>query len=397
MAFRISHVCTHWNQIAQSTPLLWTGPIAVGGSRCADIPEDAVDGMRGWLARSAPLSVPVSIEAVRRVQTQRTEGIPAIFEELLKISPRWYSLTIRGPHSPAFLKRLSHHEKDSLEEVDLGWSVDSLCDSATVLSLGATPRLRRVSMTSSTRFVIPFAQLTTLALTCAEFLPDASLDILAQCGNLVEASFYVSSWIELPVPRTDILTLHHLRTLSLDVFIDSRYFAPFLNGICAPALEKFCLASSATIVWPETLTAFQLRSPNITLLEIRYSAPTSDDLRVALSHAPLLTHLELIDCLEIDDALIHTLHYSDGVTPLVPRLRSLILDVRANVLSENVMASMIASRWWTDEQLASLSRPPAVARWTHVRLKHVFSDSFVDTMKDLHRQGLDMGTQKTQY
>jgi hypothetical protein len=52
------------------------------------------------------------------------------------------------------------------------------------------------------------------------------------------------------------------------------------------------------------------------------------------------------------------------------------------------MASMIASRWWTDTEIASHVVPPAVARWRRVRLHGDLSPRFVDLMEGLQRQGL---------
>ncbi|KAJ7857612.1 hypothetical protein B0H14DRAFT_685526 [Mycena olivaceomarginata] len=143
--------------------------------------------------------------------------------------------------------------------------------------------------------------------------------------------------------------------------------------------------------WTEAqFTAFQLRSPNITQLEISFSELTSDDLRAALAHAPSLTHLSVINCPRcIGDGLTFALLYRDGFTPLVPSLRSLVLDFCGNGLSENILAGMIMSRW---RATPSLSSPPAVARWTYLRFfgaRSSFSQYFMDTIENARRQGLE--------
>jgi hypothetical protein len=125
---------------------------------------------------------------------------------------------------------------------------------------------------------------------------------------------------------------------------------------------------------------------------------TSDELKDALSHAPCLTRLELWcshRCL--DDALLGALHYKEGLTPLVPHLHCLVLGFMftRNELADimaltDIMASMIASRWWTDANLASNPVPPAVARWTLVRLDGHFEPHFVDIMAGLQRKGIPL-------
>ncbi|KAF7365386.1 F-box domain-containing protein [Mycena venus] len=381
-ALRISHVCSHWRQITvNAIPRLWNGPIVVKIDRFTKISKEAyMDGLKTLLARSTPLPVPVSIEETRRDGAQE---IPAAFEELLRISPRWRSVKLRGLLSPAFLRRLTEHGKDHLEEVVLGRDVDRLCDPATVLSFGSTPRLRKVTIDGSRLFHIPWTQLTDL--TLSDRSPELCLNILTQCSNLVTASFRIAAWQGPPEPRTEF-TLNHLRTLSLNLYT-SGSFMPFLHHLCAPALESLRLTNVAQ--WTEVqFTAFQLRAPDITQLHIQYSTLSSADLRAALSYAPSLTHLSLTGCSDCTDGIfVRALHYKEGVTPLVPCLHTLVLNLRGIYLPEDVLASTIASRWWTDAELAVLSSPPAVARWTHVRLNN---PRFLECVKDLRRQGLDV-------
>jgi hypothetical protein len=56
----------------------------------------------------------------------------------------------------------------------------------------------------------------------------------------------------------------------------------------------------------------------------------------------------------------------------------------------DIMASMIASRWWTDTELASNPNPPAVARWTIVRLEGYLESRFVDIIAGLQRKGVPL-------
>ncbi|KAF8208485.1 hypothetical protein K438DRAFT_1812282 [Mycena galopus ATCC 62051] len=136
--------------------------------------------------------------------------------------------------------------------------------------------------------------------------------------------------------------------------------------------------------WREVhFTAFHLLSPRLNRLRFDRLNITSDDLRAAILHAPSLTHLEIISCHDcFDDAFISALHYKDGVTPLAPRLHHLMFDGRGRYFkfTEDILADMIISRWWTDAQLASPL--PVVARWTRVGLWGL-DQHFYDMLKEL--------------
>jgi uncharacterized protein YjbI with pentapeptide repeats len=236
---------------------------------------------------------------------------------------------------------------------------------------------------------MPWAQLTHLTIIDASS-PDTALDIIAQCTGLVKASVGTIGW-QLPQARTNSVTLNHLRVLSLIFWEPSPYFMPFLDCLSAPALEELCLnfadMGPRRQPWTQAdFTAFQLRSPNITRLDLTFSNLTSDDLTTALLHAPSLTHLKILACdCCFDDTLIQALQYKDGVEPLVPHLHHLIWDseIDENMFSEDILTDMIASRWWTDMELAVHSASPAVARWTHVELYYAFNQRSRDILKDL--------------
>ncbi|KAJ7857692.1 hypothetical protein B0H14DRAFT_2750861 [Mycena olivaceomarginata] len=387
-AFRISHVCTHWRQIANTTPGLWTGIVAVSGSEPPKIPESVyADGMEAWLARSAPLSVPVVIAETLYMMPSESKAWPQktslVLEALLRISSRWCSLQIRGSTSLAFLARLAELRQDNLEEMTIGQGVDWLHDPATtVLPFGTTPRLRKASIFVNTLFEMPWAQLTDLTVRTTHNDP---VDVLAKCENLVTASIGMFVGTELSQPITDIVTLKYLRTLSLKRTGSSR-----ICRLYAPALECLYLDNiSYAQIWQ--LTALQSGSPNITKLDISHSNLTSAALMTILSHAPSLTHLSLTRCFD-DDDVINALCYKAGVAPLVPRLHSLSL-VWVSEFSgdtEKSVVRMIHSRWWTDRELDLLSSH-TVSRWASVALgTQEFSEPFENAMKDLRAQGLEV-------
>ncbi|KAJ7637928.1 hypothetical protein DFH06DRAFT_1335570 [Mycena polygramma] len=297
-AFRLSHVCADWRQVANGTPQLWTGLVSlVITNRTLAKMHDTrnVDGMKAWLARSAPLAIPV-------LTSFELEGpdvtLPPVLAEVLKISPRWCSLKMSRWAPASYFTCLAERGLDNLEELDLSLGSDfdyTILPSFSILA----PRLRKLHMNSHCRTSMPWAQLTDISLSHGPS-PDIALGILAQCPSLVKVDINTVGWSTLPQLGTDVITLQHLRTLLL-AFIGSdgpheRHFMPFLERLSAPTLELLNLNIPLPhLIWPRSaFTAFQLLSPNMTQLAIVASdALTSDDLRAALFHASLLTHLTL--------------------------------------------------------------------------------------------------------
>jgi hypothetical protein len=173
-----------------------------------------------------------------------------------------------------------------------------------------------------------------------------------------------------------MLVFNHLRALSITFMGMGPHVMPFLRYVCAPALDGLSLyfETGDGLQWDDTtFTEFQLRSPDLTKLKIAAGLCyiPSNALKAALFHASSLTHLSLADCPNsIDDALIRALCYTEGVPPLVPHLHSLTLtNMSESRVSAEVLTSTIASRLWTDGELALRSKPPAVARWRKIELE----------------------------
>ncbi|KAF7357566.1 hypothetical protein MSAN_01353000 [Mycena sanguinolenta] len=112
--YLISRVCSHWRQIAHSTPQLWTRPLTV--DLCKE--KDIADGLKAWLARSTPLPLPISFMPV----TQAGHVNPAILDEVLTVAPRSSSLLFPPMYDTSLplVRRLAQRSLDSLEEMDLG-------------------------------------------------------------------------------------------------------------------------------------------------------------------------------------------------------------------------------------------------------------------------------------
>ncbi|KAF7357599.1 F-box domain-containing protein [Mycena sanguinolenta] len=408
-AFRVSHVCRRWRQIANTTPRLWTGPISLDLEGPRHGQEGIyLNGLDTWLARSAPLPVPITIVTLEKGSRSNKSDSRAL-DALLCISARWRSLRFVA-FSPAqgwFVQRLTGCRLDCLEELFLSSldhdSADSHFDGTAILSFMTASRLRKVAFNSSCGIPMPWAQLTDI--TLGDILsPETFCNIFSQCINAVKVSISIR-WLLPPPARRDALALNQLRVLSITWVGHEIHGMQFLHSLSALALDELRLffEDGDGTDWDEaTLTAFQLRSPNITKLKIEGDGMLvpSHALIAVFRHAPCLTHFSIVDCPDsVDDHFCQALCYTDGVEPLVPRLHTLaVAEFRGN-LSQDGLANTIASRWWSDAdaELASRSGPPVVARWRQIRLRDDsiyqgfgFSPKFRETMNALQETGLDV-------
>ncbi|KAF7357565.1 F-box domain-containing protein [Mycena sanguinolenta] len=413
--FRVSHVCRHWRRIATGLPELWTGTVEVPFSpKLGEEEEEGekyVNGLRAWFARSKPHAVSIAIRTPPYALSQ-TEFGSRLAGELRHVATRTRSLRFLDRASAWLVQHVADGRWDSLEELELGGVVaddDSDDDfvGTTILSFQTTaPQLRTLSIDLCSRIPMPWGQLTNLTIlrdSMRIIPPEYVRDILSQCKNLVRASVFVVGWADHPPPKTDMLALDHLRVLTVHCIGDATHVL-FLDYLSAPALDDFQLYfpyNNGDTEWPQAaLTAFQLRSPNITKLKIDGSGFTmsADALIAALRHAPSLTDLTLVYCLDFsDNALLNVLCYTDGsLEPLVPRLHSLTIGEIHQDASQDGLARMITSRWWSDTKLASRPTVPAVARWRQIiliqddSLSWGFKPSpkFQDRMDELRQSGL---------
>ncbi|KAJ7727354.1 hypothetical protein B0H16DRAFT_1697725 [Mycena metata] len=336
-AYRVSHVCSEWQQIAHCTPQLWTGTIAV---TVKEVGADTVDGLRAWFARSDPLPVPVILRAGR--WPGNLETLPPVLEELLRVAPRWGILHCLDGFLPhMFYQRLADCTLDSLEAANLEplYSDDDITSALFLLAI--SPRLRKLVL---------------------------RLDLLDDPGTSVT----------LPSLRLLMLTLRSERNTHL---------SPFLNFLSAPALETLSISFlSDSISWTQAaFTAFLLRSSNITELCLRWCPLTSSDLITALAHAPSLTHLQLEGCHRLDDAFLLALHHhvDAGTPPLVPFLHDFHLEDMSELLTETLIVGMLTSRWRAGSATARWSRVVLSMQYTMM----FFTKDFRHALRELAREG----------
>ncbi|KAJ7727349.1 hypothetical protein B0H16DRAFT_1697721 [Mycena metata] len=420
-AYRVSHICSEWRQIAHCTPQLWTGSVTVTvgypvtqdvedpdveDSVTEDVEDALVQGarwtvsgtgpdsdglmIRAWLAHSGPLPVPIVLMGLHGLPESILAGRKAlhlrpVLEELLRVAPRWGILHLYGFLPPMFYLRLADRTLDSLEEARLG---EFNVDYPALFLLGTSPRLRKLTVTGNPPLHMPWAQLTELTLT---YYPSTSvcLNTLVQCTNLITLTLSGTD------RQNDVgtnVTLPSLRVLNFAFRRNSNARLPTLNFLFAPILETCSISfrfRAHSRSWKQAVfTTFLLRSPNITYLRLDSCPLTSHELIAALVHTPCLSHLELNKCHHIDDAFLLALSYKhdSGTPPLVPLLHEFRLLDTPKSLTASLVVGMLASRWRTHDELASSSPiiPLPVARWSLVLL----DQQLEDTMKELQRQGL---------
>ncbi|KAJ6466305.1 hypothetical protein C8R45DRAFT_485282 [Mycena sanguinolenta] len=399
-AFCVSHVCRQWRQIANSTPRLWTGPIRVDFHRG---PKGTyADGLETWFMRSAPLTLPITIIGLGN-ESQPTESGSRVTEALFSIAARWRSLQFVSYTAPPwFVQRLVGRRLDCLEELVV-WNMDqdSHFDPTTILSFASAPRLRKATLNSTCGILMPWAQLTDITVGDS-MSPETFRHIFSQCMNVVKGSVTIE-WPVLAQVTPDALALNQLRILAVTLIGDGDGMQ-FFACLSVPALDELylCFDAAGNIVWAEDIfTAFQLRSPNVTKLKIEGGdfSVSSHALITAFRYAPSLTHFSIARCPDsVDDYFCQALCYTADAEPLVPRLHTVAVAQIDAQFSQDGLANMIASRWWTDAELALRSNPPAIARWKQIRLKVdfmnypdvPFSSAFQETMNALQETGLDV-------
>jgi hypothetical protein len=134
-AFRVSQVCSDWRRVAHGTPRLWNRNFRVDLAS-VDSDELYADGLKDWLARSAPLPVPITWCGQEIISCRSSE-------EVLRIAPRWRSLDSEFTSPSWLVSRLAECQLESLEALAL--TIPSNTDRSPVLAF-TVPRLRKLSL-----------------------------------------------------------------------------------------------------------------------------------------------------------------------------------------------------------------------------------------------------------
>ncbi|KAJ7776771.1 hypothetical protein DFH07DRAFT_978851, partial [Mycena maculata] len=386
-------VCAHWRQLVCTTPQLWARQLAIKAKKSHSDTYLAI--VKTFLERSAPHPIPISLN-----DEERTASEPLV-DFILTLAPRWKSLNF-NEISPSKLCQLDSNALRNPESVDLRTSNEKLIYGPAVRVFLDAPRLRSVTLEvlSTTRFPMPWSQLTYLAIS--EQSSQLCLDIILQCINIVTVKFTdMEPWIQ-PPGLAPIVQLPRLEDLEVAFFeSDGDIVMPFFTRLDLPALRILNFHPELDSSWSSAdFTPFQRRSPNIQELTIENcSTLDSADLICVLQAAPNLVKLDLALCMDcIDDSVFDFLQYSDlDVVHSVPQLREFQVSYAQDDFEESTLENAILSRWWSNAELLALPLPPGVARWEVIAVdrggtsrKKVFSQKFKSMMERLRSQGLQV-------
>ncbi|KAJ7465061.1 hypothetical protein FB451DRAFT_428811 [Mycena latifolia] len=298
--------------------------------------------------------------------------------------------------SMSVLSRIPQNPLETLEELIL----ESKESHASVVTFLNAPCLRSVDLTIYETIIppMPWGQLTQIAVDNPS--PQACLDALVQCANIVSARFHTLPWPTLPnlsAPRTTTLARLERLSFSIRVSNPGEHFISFFTCLALPALKDLHLRLDDVLTWTSAeFIQFQRRSPKIETLSISSANISSSDLLTVLRHAPLLTTLSMVCCEGcLDDSLIAALEYSErDAVPLAPMLQGLSFSEAGDNFEEDALYSMIESRMWTDDQDLAFPTPPRVARWSKIEICRGDGCDFtpeVEAKLDGYRsQGLDI-------
>ncbi|KAJ7644578.1 hypothetical protein FB45DRAFT_1053305 [Roridomyces roridus] len=360
----LTQVCARWRHVMHTSPQIWAVGIELYVRQSTT--SDDLAAVQRWLDRSAPLPIPISLSS----------GLDALsssaMEVLCSTAHRWAKATLHAL-SLCCLTRIPEGSLTSLTTLELSGGTDDQFDPAKLTVFSNAPNLRTLTLYINypTRIPMPWSQLTSL--TFAEF-PLTCLEILRRCTRLVTAVFDTAGWEFVPdLSLIRMITIGSLTNLSITVSennFPSEHFMPFLSRLALPELKVLRLYLDPPNTNWDTIefTQFQLRSPNLEELTIRESPLTSDALIAVLRSSPSLANLTMHKCPHsFNDDVIDALRYlgEDG-RYTAPKLEEILLTQSGQSFDPENLEEMIRSRWWTDEELAAMPSPPAVARWGKV-------------------------------
>ncbi|KAK7007395.1 F-box domain-containing protein [Favolaschia claudopus] len=395
--YRLSHVCSDWRAVALGTPEIWVAsPLVVSRSRQSI--DSYAEGLEFWFSRSAQLPLSLSL--------QPSAEAPQILNRILAVASRCRSLRLPKPTtvSASFLLELGNMGRNSLEELEICDEVEQDIGFESISCFTEMPRLRKLTLDFGLPIPMPWAQLTDISFIYTDG-EDSMFTILTECKQLVRAHILVQIHRNGFSIAPSLIVLNYLRVLSFD--FEQRAFdvmSVFLDCIFAPFLDELCLENPGTLA-EDSLTVFQLRSPDITKLS--FGGPiiniSLQALKNVLRRAPLLTHLSIERCPVYTFEVLTRALASPGSNSqfLVPQLNTLTLtDImwRDPGLVDAVQ-SLILARWWTDDEIAAGFKPAAVGPWSRVNIRDVsgytgesyrISPVVLDGINSLRQFGLDV-------
>ncbi|KAJ7919294.1 hypothetical protein B0H13DRAFT_2268573 [Mycena leptocephala] len=400
----LTWVCKYWRNLAH-TPLLWNkqcipinpGQFFLRSRRHRKKPVNIYfKDIETWLARSAPLPVPVSLN----VQNFRTfDEFSRAVDLILSVAARWKTLNIATRTNTyattLVLRALAHLPGGTLQALTaVTLNLSSVRPPKVLSVFMSAARLRRVELRVGPETVnlmsMPLAQLTHITLT--RTTPRACFATLAECTNIVSAALRCEHMETVQDDPDSALSmsmataiLPHLATLRVWV---SPALIQGLRHLVLPSLKALEL-SDHYMAWPppETFRPFLLSAPTLQRLRLLYRSarrPSSADLCALLRCTPSLTTLEVVDRrIAVDNTLLDALR-ADLLCAavLLPQLETLSLECNTEVGAEESLLALIASRWRTDNavRLKRISYKGGVA----------FGRTLKETLDTYRAEGLDV-------
>ncbi|KAJ7665272.1 hypothetical protein DFH06DRAFT_309713 [Mycena polygramma] len=408
----LCQVCSFWRQVASNTPRLWlvqTFPLMTSTRK--DCAMSSI-WTEIFLDRSAPLLISVSIYP--SMYFQRCIELPPM---VISAARRWKTSemvydTVTGKFDAVALAQIQPGSLINLENLTLKWHNPEVWQGPKLDVFLSAPRLRNVTLEVPHLTNIPpmpWDQLTHLSLRYDA--PQVCLDLLVQCRNIVSAEINTEQWRESDSPPHTALaggiTLAHLEEVDIRIRICStgEHLGPFLRRLRPRSLSSLTLTLQVCdddeyfISWiAPALVSFLSQAPGVECLQLdNLVFEEMEDIRDILQLTPNLTTFDFSNW-PIDDDFFAFLRVSelDGA-PLVPKLETLSLGGVGINFEETSFASMMRSRWWSDDEWLALPAPPPVARlkclkfWDHdveMGMAPFFSQEVMDTMGLYQSQGL---------
>lgn len=362
-----TRICSHWRQVALTTPVLWSTihiPVIreeVDGrlfTTSSPMTPDQVlqrvieraSIISGWLQRSGAAPLCISISAIRDDHYRNPPQ--ALFDEYIKslrpFSMRWKSISLRGTHdSYKSLASVVEADVPSLESLFLALAgnegdihshdIQFLWNSNGLLT---TSSLRRLSIRDLslklTQLKVQWRRLTHLQLGASPddwtgdtlSLPRLSeiSGLLSECIALTSCRLYLNQNSSGYFDQNDGICTMHLPSLQRLTLLEDFNMFPLVEKLETPCLEEIEIFSNqgqAEITIP-TLVA--QTNENLRKLVIQAETLSNSSFLECLRLSPNLAILVLkqgryrpAPKLRIDDDLFKLLTLQDG-QPLCPRL-----------------------------------------------------------------------------
>ena len=278
-----SHVCSHWRDVALSTPTLWTN-IVLRVTNPGTV-ESRVALVTSWFSRSGGSPLSFTLEG--------RESVQPILAFLLRYCNRWQHISLCIPSETLQCLEATRGNLKRLETMRIcsvhghRYSVEHIVNSA--------PRLRKVSLNCQfigNNLSGSWAQLTELDTGYFSYAAKDCLSLLQSMGNLQKLSIYIGGGVVeghhhlvLSHPLVslhargqrmlfDHITLPNLRDLNVGE-IDSKLpqfqLISFLER-SSPPLQSFSFRflEQRGAVWKDNMVQILLRTPSLRSLCLVY-------------------------------------------------------------------------------------------------------------------------------